>query len=494
MNTFRTRFKKFFARRRNIYIALGVVVILLIMIVKGNKADPNVTLDTVKRQDLSDTVLATGQVTSLTDLELSFNSSGAVRSLPVNVGDVVKKGQILASLDQGSALAGVTQARGALAAAQAKYRKVVEGSSSEEIRLAQIQLENAKNSPEVQNARRTLYSSDLIADPYDQSQSSTAPVITGTYIGTDAGEYRISFVSTGTYTARYSGLEQGTIDVGVTPRALGTRGLTISFADGGYSLNDTWKVLVPNTNGAHYTTNLNAYNAAVEAAASLVKQRQAELDLKLAQARPADLDLAQADVLSAQGQLQSAQAVYENTVIRAPADGTITSVDTKLGELAQANTPVITLKDVEHLYLEAKINESNITKIKLNQVVTFTVDAFGPTRTFSGEVIHVDPGATVDEGVINYKINISLLDADPAIRTGMNANLTILVSKDVGVLVVPGLAVSTHGGKSYVNLVTDAKHKKYIEHEVVTGATGDGNLIEIKSGLTEGNSIALIKE
>ncbi|MDO8593087.1 MAG: biotin/lipoyl-binding protein, partial [bacterium] len=75
----------------------------------------NIQTDTVKRLNLAQTVLATGQVVSSTDLGLSFQAGGVVKYLKVKEGDQVKAGQTLAVLDQDSLLASLTSARGALA-------------------------------------------------------------------------------------------------------------------------------------------------------------------------------------------------------------------------------------------------------------------------------------------------------------------------------------------------------------------------------------------
>ena len=48
--------------------------------------------------------------------------------------------------------------------------------------------------------------------------------------------------------------------------------------------------------------------------------------------------------------------------------------------------------------------------------------------------------------------------------------------------------------KTYANLITDKKRKKYKEVEVTTGLVGDGNLIEIISGLSDGQDIAIVSK
>ena len=475
----------------------GVLLILVIYFALPSSAKETVTVIPVTRTNLTQTVLATGQITSQTDLDLSFSANDIVRSVVVQVGDVVQKGQVLATLDNRDEYA-------ALKAAQAKYNKVAEGASTEEVAVAQASLDTAQKDLEskqrtqdtlVESAHRALLNADLT--PISNSSTTGAPTVTGTYIGSTEGSYVITVYPTGNggYFS-YSGIESGTGDVSTTkPVALGTKGLFVQFSSSSpLSSGAVWTVSLPNTKSASYLTYLNAYqealrtrDAAISSAQALVNEKQAELALKKAAARPADLDAADADVLSA-------SVAYENTILRAPADGTITRVDTKIGERVEAQKEVMVLQDVTNLYVEAKINEANIAKLKLEQPVVMTLDAFGPAVIFKGAIMHIDPSATTDDGVVNYKIKSSIDEADKkgAVRTGMNANMTITASDTPNVIAVPKAATFTKDAKTYVHIITNEKRKKYTDREVVLGQEGDGNLVEVMSGLTEGEKIALV--
>jgi len=496
-------------------IIYGIIVIILVffgyIISKPKDNSDNITTDTVKLVDLKQTVLATGQVTSNTDLVLSFYNSGIVRSLKVKVGNEVKEGQILATLDQASESAALTTARAGLAAAKAKYQKILDGSSNEEIALAKVALENAKNDFErvrsqqeilVSNARRNFYSNDLEAKPYSGT-IGTAPTISGSYNGTIMGEYRISVDGSQRRNFRVNGIEKmsdGDIDDD-EPQKLGTMGLMITFPDGAgsYSENDGWYITIPNIEGVNYVSNYNAYQSALKTqesalgtAQALIDQRTAELVLKQASATKAELDLAKADILSAQGQLQLANANFEHTILRAPADGMITKVDIKIGELAQALKDVMTLQDVNNVYLEANINEANITSIKVRAPVDVTFDAFNTEEIFKGSILKIDPSSTIISGVVNYKITANVFNV-PELRPGMTANMTILVGEKNNVLTIPSRAIiKDKTGKKTVRLVTNPKTKIYKEVEVATGMEGDSGLVEITSGLNENDEIVIL--
>ncbi len=402
-------------------IIYGLILLLVVFLAYKGFGPKDITRgvmhDTVKQGDLKDTVLATGQVVSNTELDLSFSASGLVKSLRIKVGDKVGAGAVLAALDQSNVSASLTKARGGLAAAEAKYQKILAGASNEEIKLAEVALKNAKDDYERVLAEQNL----LVENAYKAFQSSK--------LSSDYDKYEVA---------------------------------------------------------------VKTKESAAGSAQDIINQKEAELVVKKSSARQPEIDLAKADILSAQGELEIAQANFEHTIIRTPARGTITKVDVRYGELAEANKPVITLQDVGSLYIEALINESDIASLKIGQAVDISFDAFGGSRKLTGTVALIDPSAETSDGVVNYKIKVSIKNSDPAVRPGMNANIEVLAGEAKNVLSIPAVAIKEKDGKSFVQVLVDKK--AYEEREVITGFKGDSNLIEIISGLSEGEEVALNKK
>ncbi len=490
-------------RRRAFYIV--IVAIILLIILKGGKPSTSV-VEVVKKQTITRTVVASGKVVSSTDLSLGFEVSDVVRSINVSVGQKVKKGAIIATLNSGEERAAVTSARGTLLSADARYKKVLEGSSNEEIALAQVNLDTAKKDLAttkktqdtlVENARRKLLSDGLVAEPLNSTYTANTPRISGTYTGAE-GAYTIAISSAGSDFVNFSGPETGTAKYSTTTaQSLGTKGLSIIFPAGtNSSQGGNWTVTLPNTSGGNYVTNLGAYNqaldtrdSAISSAESMVAQREAELNLKRATARQPDVDSALADVITAQAGVESANARLEKKILRAPADGTITKVDIKVGEISSPQKEVIVLQDVTNLYLEANIGEGNISTIALGQNVTVSYDAL-PGQSSIASVSSIDPSATENGTVINYKIKALISDVD-GIRPGMTANMSIVTAEIPDVLVLPGRTVQTDDAGQFVNVLLDptSKKQKTVRTEVTTGVKGDGDIVEIKTGVSEGQSV-----
>ena len=456
-------------KRQRTLAKLAIIVALVIgaFVALGNGKDESVVIETVKRQDLARTVTASGTVVSSTDLSLSFQETNLVKSVQVTVGQRVYPGQVLATLANGSEAAAVASAQGELLAAQARERKIREGDTDEKTNQARVKFENA---------RRELYSDELTAEPDPGNLSEVAPAITGVYTGTQEGEYRIEFYRT-LGEIRFSGIETGTARVSELAKPFGTKGLFIQFPEGGYSFGSEWKVKIPNKNGANYATNLSAYRAA-----------EAELALATADVRSADIDEAVAETARARAQVSSAQAAYEKTVVRAPAAGTVTKVDIKLGQLAEAFDPVITIQDVGNLYVEANVNESNISNIALGQPVTVTYDALPAGTATLTSISSVDLSATVTDGIVNYEVKAVLPDPT-LIRPGMTANLSIQTAFAPGVLIVPERVIETKEGVQTVQVLVDEQKMETRTQVITTGLRGDGGLIEVTSGLSEGERV-----
>lgn len=510
-------------RRTKVIIAIAGLAVVVGVVFARTGPTQTLQTESVRVQSLSRTVLATGAVTSSVDLDLSFKGSGIVRRIPVRVGQKVVEGTILMQLEQGEQLAGLAQARASIASAKANLEKVLSGATNEETQVAQAAVDGAQttlgNAQKslldsqkqqqvlVNNAKSALYNTGLAVASVG-SAATTVATISGSYTGQANATYAIAMYQSAAglrYESQGPEALSGNVVVGV-PLVFTQRGLYIQFSQSP-AVNDAWTVEVPNTKASGYVTYLNAYTAALETQRSVVvaaenavataqagvDQAVASLNLKKAMARPADVQAARAQLLSAEAQLSSATSQLENTIIRAPASGTVTRIDIKIGEQATAMKPVVMVQDVGNLYVEANISEANIAQITAGQVVTYTFDALGPDKIVSGTVTTIDPASTVVSGVVNYKVTASVSEAGQ-VKPGMTANMSILVGTQDGALAVPQRSIVEKDAKKYVRVITNAKKQVYREVEVKTGLEADGGLVEVVSGLSEGQIIVTFIE
>ncbi len=444
-------------------ITVTVIAIIVILAAAGYISwsltkRPQLNFTNAQNSSITQGVNVSGTVVAAQDLSLAFQQGGTVSEVDVVADQTVKQGQALVKLDSGDVAAALSQAEAGLSQAQANYQKVVSGDTSADINVsqtavtaAQSALANAQLNQQavisqqkqaVQNALTALLNSGLAATPSSNNLSSQNPAIGGSYTGTQQGQYLIKLYNTGSgiqFTA--SGLEnfQGTAS-NIGPVPLGTQGLTIQFPSGQLYSGDSWTVNIPNTAAASYVANQNAYNAAlqtqnqalttaqtaVDSAQSALTQAQAALQLKQAPAQPEDIASAQAAVDEAKAEVQSAQNTYSQTVLTAPIDGVITSVDTKVGQTVAGSTlapgpDAIKMISSSQFQIQSYVSETNVGKIKVGDSATVTLTAYGSGVVFPATVIAIDPSSTVQNGINTYKTTLQFNQNDARIKEGMDA-------------------------------------------------------------------------
>ncbi len=176
-----------------------------------------------------------------------------------------------------------------------------------------------------------------------------------------------------------------------------------------------------------------------DAAAEAVTTAQAQI-----RAGEAQVANAAAIVRQREAALASARVDLARTSIVAPVDGIVISRQVDAGQTVAAslNTPTLfsIARDLSEMQVEAAIDESDISKIKPGQRVTFTVDAY-PTRTFEGSVRQIRKAAQTVQNVVTYTVVVATENPGLLLVPGMTANVRIVADSREGVLKVPNAAL-----------------------------------------------------
>lgn len=182
----------------------------------------------------------------------------------------------------------------------------------------------------------------------------------------------------------------------------------------------------------------------------------------------------------------AAQQQLAKTRMYSPMEGIVTSVDMDEGEIATMNTAVITVMKEGVFEIEANVPEADIAKVALGQNVQLTFDALSLKDIFNGKISFIYPASTVIQDVVFYKVKIQLDSIDPRLKPGMSCDVDINTFEKNNVLIVPSRAVKTNGG-NYVEIL---KEDNTVERKnVEIGTDGDDGLVEIKSGISEGDKV-----
>ena len=169
--------------------------------------------------------------------------------------------------------------------------------------------------------------------------------------------------------------------------------------------------------------------------------RTAEAQVKSAEAQVAN---AAAIVRQREAALASTRADLARTAIVAPVDGVVISRQIDAGQTVAAslNTPTLfsIAQDLSEMQVDVAIDESDIGKIRPDQRVTFTVDAY-PTRTFEGRVKQIRKAAQTVQNVVTYTVVVGTGNPNLSLVPGMTANVRIVADSRENIIKVANAAL-----------------------------------------------------
>lgn len=203
-----------------------------------------------------------------------------------------------------------------------------------------------------------------------------------------------------------------------------------------------------------------------------------------------------ASIEVAKAGIRVAEVSLENTLIRAPFDGTVLTKNAEVGEIVApfggsttSKTAVITIADMKSLLVEADVSESNIEKISANQDCEITLDAY-PEKSYSAYVFKIVP--TADRSKATVLVKVGFKNYDSRVLPEMSAKVSFFtdpvdtsIAYQKPILVIPVSAVRNENGKSYVFTITD---NKAVKNEIITGQKL-GSYFEVLSGLQPGQKV-----
>ncbi len=229
----------------------------------------------------------------------------------------------------------------------------------------------------------------------------------------------------------------------------------------------------------------------------MIAQQEAESAASRLQAAEARVALQEAQIRAAEAAGEVARANLENTVIRAPFDGTVLRKDAEVGEVVAPSVTaggltrgaVVTMADLETLEVEVDVNEAYISQITDGQPARIQLNAY-PDTTFAGRVRQIVP--TADRQKATVLVKVSVLDKDPRILPEMGAKVEFVeeagaASAGPARVFVPAGAVREEGGLQVVWLVFDDK----LERRPVDAGPVSGDRREVRSGLSGGEQVVV---
>ncbi len=347
----------------------------------------------------------------VTEAQMSFRIGGRLQQRLVEEGDAVTTGQLLASLDWRDQQIGVDQAEANLAHARAVLAELEAGSRPEDIDRAQAKVMQARYSlNELENGSRV---EDIAAAQAELDRAVAAEKSAVVQVNRAQSEYE-----------RYS-------------RLFKTDSVSKDIFEDFKARYDTAVNQVTEAEGRTRSAvqQLSLLKAGprieqIQQAEALLQQAEAEYALIKAGPREEVIEQARAKLQAAAAGLDQARQQLAYTGLLSPMDGVVLSVAAEPGEYLNPASPVLTLGGLDRPWLRAYINETELGRIKLGQVVEVRTDSF-PDKTYQGRVSFISAQAeftpktvqTFEERVkLMYRIKITLDNDANELKPGMPAD------------------------------------------------------------------------
>ena len=478
---------------KNKYVVSILVIVLIILgyWLTHRSSVPTFQYTAATTGNVIELVSVTGTVSPIGKADLAFKKSGVISSIPVKVGNQVKKGDVVASLDSASDLA-------VLASAKATLADMSRNLTPEELKVQQDSLYTAK-----QNALNAVH------DGYAKAQSALVNYTDNFFTNPQTVNPNISLRTDSVTLQNRINNERISVSDALNSWASGLNSVTssdvsnfIKSLDGYLATEKTFMSdlssivgkMNPGNSGlpqsvidadtATMNAGLSSINSAIDtvtSAETALSSAQSNYDLKLA-------GNSSQSIAAQQAKVDQAQASVDDDSIISPIDGIVTQADPNTGEFVAAGQSGFAVENDSSFKIEAYVPEADIAKIAVGNMASSTLDAYGAYVDFPAKVITIDPAETVLQGVPTYKVTLLFVNADSRVRSGMTSNLEILTHQVLGVLEVPYRALVITSTSTTARVVsTDGK--SYLPVVVTTGLKGSDGTIEITGGLKEGDKV-----
>jgi HlyD family secretion protein len=182
-------------------------------------------------------------------------------------------------------------------------------------------------------------------------------------------------------------------------------------------------------------------------------------------------------------------------IIVSPVSGIVLSRDVDEGSSAIAmssaygGTTIMTLADVSVMHFEGDVDESDVGKITEGMPAKIFVDAF-PDTAFEGKLTRIAPLGVKVEGVVNFKVEAEVGGSTGRLKTGMSADVQLVLDERADVLTLPEGAFIYEGDSTFVEKVDAAAEAGKRRVQVETGLS-DGIRTELLEGLAEGDKVVM---
>lgn len=411
--------------------------------------------------DIAFTISVTGSLQSLEDVLLSAKVPGKVAKVFVREGDTVRAGQVVVQQDTSDLEAQVRQAEAALSSAQARLKQA---QTALELQPTQNETSLRQAEAALEAAKARLHALETGARRQERQQVEQQ--VASAKANLDNAQANLE---------RVRRLYQ---QDAVSKQQLDSAQMAYDIALAQYRTAQEQLSLVQE---GPRQEDIEAQRALVKQAEEAVRlARTGDLQLRV---RQDEVNAAKALVAQASAGLFYARQQYESAFIRSPINGTVALRSAQPGQMAGAGTPLVRIVNLNVIFFEARVSETEVRYVRVGQPVTVTVDAY-PGKTFRGVVSRIYPVGS--EGSRDFIVRVDLFNDNGLLKPQMFARGQILIDVHRNVVLIPKDALMTQDGKQVVFVVREGVARR------VTVQTGyiNGDNAEVR-GIPAGAQVVV---
>lgn len=237
---------------------------------------------------------------------------------------------------------------------------------------------------------------------------------------------------------------------------------------------------------------LDVAQSAWEQAAN--RQRAARTQLLIGRAKVQE---AKAQVAQAQASVERAEEELANATIKAPIHATVLTRDVELGSpvssilnLGANATLVMTLGDIEKVFVRGRVDEADIGFVKLSMPARITAESFRD-RVFHGRVTQISPIGVEKDNVTTFEVEVSIDNPGGELKANMTANAEIVLEEHTSTLVIPEAAITYDDKRNASVDIADPAAERGRRRVPIKIGIGNGTRTEVVEGLKAGDRVVL---
>ena len=207
----------------------------------------------------------------------------------------------------------------------------------------------------------------------------------------------------------------------------------------------------------------------------------------------------EAEVIQAEATLDRAVENLRYATIRSSMTGTVLKRHVEVGDavssilqLGSQATLLLTLGDMNEVFFEGRVDETDIGKVFEGQQAQVRVDAFRD-RPLPGAVIRIAPLGEEEDNVIGFEVRVSIKDEDRILRAQMSANAEIIVQQKQNILIIPENAIIYDKDRNTFAEVFAPDSESQKRRTPIEIGISNGTLTQVSSGLNEGDRVVKVE-